>query len=120
MMRGLVPPGVAAIVASHHERYDGAGYPHGLPAQDIPVGARVIAVTDAYAAMTARRHYAPRQTHDEADAELVRCSGTQFDPAVVAAFRALLAEGVVTPAGPLPQQRQGVELRQPSPVGSGS
>jgi HD-GYP domain-containing protein (c-di-GMP phosphodiesterase class II) len=95
MLLGLVPPAVAAIVACHHERYDGAGYPDRLAGRDIPIGARIIAVTDAYAAMTARRHYAKQQSHEQADAELVRCAGSQFDPAVVVAFRALLAEHAV-------------------------
>lgn len=95
MLLGLVPAAVATIVACHHERYDGAGYPDRLTADDIPIGARIIAVTDAYAAMTARRHYAAQQTHQQADAELVRCAGSQFDPAVVAAFRILLTDHAI-------------------------
>jgi diguanylate cyclase (GGDEF)-like protein len=86
MLLGLVPQSVAAIVARHHEHYDGSGYPDRLAAHDIPVGARIIAVTDAYAAMTARRYYGTQQSHEQADAELDRCAGTQFDPTVVEAF----------------------------------
>jgi putative nucleotidyltransferase with HDIG domain len=92
MLLGLVPQSVAAIVARHHEHYDGSGYPDQLAAHDIPIGARIIAVTDAYAAMTARRYYGTQQTHEQADAELDRCAGTQFDPTVVEAFRAMLVD----------------------------
>jgi HD-GYP domain-containing protein (c-di-GMP phosphodiesterase class II) len=92
MLLGLVPQSVAAIVARHHEHYDGSGYPDQLAAHDIPIGARIIAVTDAYAAMTARRYYGTQQSHEQADAELDRCAGTQFDPTVVEAFRAMLAD----------------------------
>jgi diguanylate cyclase (GGDEF)-like protein len=92
MLLGLVPQSVAAIVARHHEHYDGSGYPDRLAAHDIPIGARIIAVTDAYAAMTARRYYGTQQTHEQADAELDRCAGTQFDPTVVEAFRAMLVD----------------------------
>jgi putative nucleotidyltransferase with HDIG domain len=75
-----------AIVLHHHEHYDGHGYPEGLQSEDIPMGARIIAVADAYDAMTSDRPYRPARSQAEAIAELTRCSGTQFDPAVVSAF----------------------------------
>ena len=78
--------GVAALVRSSHERWDGGGYPDRLPGEEIPLGARIVAVCDAYHAMTSERPYSRGMTHDEAIAELRLCAGTQFDPAVVDAF----------------------------------
>ena len=69
-----------------HERWDGGGYPDGTAGERIPLGARVIAVCDAFDAMTATRPYSTAMQVDEALAELRRCAGTQFDPAVVSAF----------------------------------
>ena len=77
---------VARLVRSSHERWDGGGYPDGLAADAIPLGARVIFVCDAYDAMTSNRPYQPAVARDEALAELRRNSGSQFDPAVVDAF----------------------------------
>ncbi len=82
--------GVAAIVRSTHERVDGGGYPDGLSGAEIPLGARIIAVCDAYDAMTSDRSYRHAMTRREAIAELEAASGTQFDPIVVAAARAVL------------------------------
>jgi HD-GYP domain-containing protein (c-di-GMP phosphodiesterase class II) len=81
---------VAPLVRATHERADGGGYPDGLRLEQIPMGARVIAVVDAYDAMTSARAYQTRKTDDEARSELRRASGTQFDPAVVDAFIAVL------------------------------
>ena len=77
---------VARLVRSSHERWDGGGYPDGLRGDEIPLGARVVAVCDAFDAMTSHRPY--RESVSEADAieELHRCAGTQFDPLVVKAF----------------------------------
>src|SRR5919198_985479 len=75
----------AGLVRATHERYDGAGYPDGLAAEQIPLGARIIAACDALIAMTSPRPHAPQRTIAEAVAELRRCSGTQFDPTVVEA-----------------------------------
>ena len=77
---------VAALVRSSHEHYDGNGYPDGLRGREIPLGARIVSVCDAYDAMTSDRPYQAALSHEEALAELRRCSGAQLDPAVVAAF----------------------------------
>lgn len=77
---------VAEIVRHHHERWDGTGYPDGLKGNEIPVGARIIAVADTYDAMTSDRVYRSALPHHVAMAELRRCAGTQFDPEVVRAF----------------------------------
>src|SRR4051794_11280988 len=77
---------VATLVRASHEHYDGSGYPDGLRGTEIPLGARIVSVCDAYDAMTSERPYKAAMTADEALAELRRCAGTQFDPAVVAAF----------------------------------
>jgi putative nucleotidyltransferase with HDIG domain len=69
-------------VLHHHERWDGRGYPYGLGGHEIPLEARILAVADAYDAMTSDRPYRSARTHDEALAEVERCSGTQFDPQV--------------------------------------
>jgi diguanylate cyclase (GGDEF)-like protein len=77
---------VAALVRASHEHYDGNGYPDGLRGHEIPLGARIVSVCDAYDAMTSDRPYQRSLGHDEALAELRRCAGTQFDPDVVDAF----------------------------------
>jgi len=77
---------VAPLVAATHERYDGRGYPSGLASEDIPLGARIVAVADVYDALTARRPYNDPMSHDDANAELVRSSGAQLDPDVVRAW----------------------------------
>ncbi len=76
---------VARLVRSTHERWDGTGYPDRLSATEIPLGARIIAVCDAYDAMTSERCYQHARSELEAIAELRRCAGTQFDPRVVEA-----------------------------------
>lgn len=80
---------VAELVQDHHERWDGTGYPNGISGEEIPLGARIIAVADAYTAMINHRVYRSARTPDEATAELERCSGTIFDPGVVRAFLSL-------------------------------
>ncbi|HEY4485665.1 MAG TPA: HD domain-containing phosphohydrolase [Nitrospiria bacterium] len=74
------------MVYSHHERFDGKGYPQGLQGADIPVGSRIFAVADALDTMTTNRPYRKALTVSMAREEIVRCSGTQFDPRVVEAF----------------------------------
>jgi diguanylate cyclase (GGDEF)-like protein len=83
--------GVASFVRSTHERYDGDGYPDGLAGADIPLVARIVAVCDAYDAMTTRRSYRDSRSRTAALEELRRCSGAQFDPQVVEAFATVLA-----------------------------
>jgi two-component system cell cycle response regulator len=85
--------GVGVLVRGSHERFDGTGYPDGLAGEDIPLGARIIAVCDAFDAMRQERSYAPAMPEDDAIAELHRCAGKQFDPDVVAAFAAVLGQG---------------------------
>jgi diguanylate cyclase (GGDEF)-like protein len=82
----------ARLVRCSHEAWDGGGYPDGLAGAEIPLGSRVIAVCDAFDAMISNRPYARPRSADEAVAELRRCAGRQFDPAVVAAFVQVLAE----------------------------
>jgi HD-GYP domain-containing protein (c-di-GMP phosphodiesterase class II) len=74
---------VAEIVRASHENWDGSGYPDGLKGEEIPLASRIIAVCDAYHAMTSERPYKAAVGHEEALAELRRCAGTHFDPAVV-------------------------------------
>ncbi len=84
---------VVEIVLRHQERYDGRGYPGGLAGEAIPLGARVVAVADAYHSITSRRPYRPARSPAEALAEIKRWAGIMFDPAAVTAFEAaLLAE----------------------------
>jgi len=83
---------VAELVRSTHERFDGTGYPDRLEADAIPLGSRIVAVCDAFDAMTSPRPYAAARTTEEALAELRSCAGTQFDPAVVETFRAVVAQ----------------------------
>ena len=77
---------VSEWVLSHHERPDGTGYPHGKHGHEIPLEARILAVADAYEAMRSDRVYRSALSEDEARAELLKCSGTQFDQRVVDAF----------------------------------
>jgi two-component system, cell cycle response regulator len=81
---------VAKLVRSHHERYDGFGYPDRLAGKDIPIGARIIAVSAAFVAMMKHRPFSDAITVSEALAEVRRCSGSQFDPEVVEVFCELL------------------------------
>jgi putative nucleotidyltransferase with HDIG domain len=85
---------VAPIIRAHHEKYDGTGYPNGLKGDQIPMGARLLTVVDAYGAMTDDRVYRKSLTHAEAVAELYRCIGSQFDPRIVDAFMRVLDRGI--------------------------
>jgi HD-GYP domain-containing protein (c-di-GMP phosphodiesterase class II) len=81
---------VAPFIRSSHERWDGAGYPDGLAGEEIPLLARIVAVCDAWSAMTSDRAYRRALSREEAAAELRRGAGTQFDPAVVEALQSVL------------------------------
>jgi HD domain len=83
---------MALIVRHHHERIDGQGYPDGLADESIPLISRIICVADAYNAMTSDRPYREAMTVEVARARLLQAAGTQFDPAVVAAFDAILED----------------------------
>ncbi|NLI75165.1 MAG: GAF domain-containing protein [Candidatus Riflebacteria bacterium] len=80
------------LIKYHHERFDGKGYPEGLKGEAIPMMARIICVADSYDAMTSKRAYRDTLDKDSATQELLKCSGTQFDPKVVAAFLEVIAD----------------------------
>ncbi|HEY7831370.1 MAG TPA: diguanylate cyclase [Solirubrobacteraceae bacterium] len=101
---------VARLVRSSHERFDGGGYPDGLAGKEIPLGARIIFVCDAFDAMTTDRTYSAAISSAEALQELRRCAGTQFDPYVVEAF----ADTLLTPARPAARSLQTLAFRPSS------
>lgn len=86
------------IVLSHHERFDGQGYPRGIKGENIPLGARIISVVDAYTAMTSDRPHRKKMTHEMAIKEILRNSLTQFDPEVVRAFQRCVDRGEIVDA----------------------
>jgi diguanylate cyclase (GGDEF)-like protein len=90
--------GAAALVRASHERWDGTGYPDRLAGEEIPLGARIVAICDAFDAMISSRPYSPARTIEEAVAELRRCAGSQFDPAIVPIFEHVLADRARMPA----------------------
>ena len=79
----------ARCVEEHHERFDGSGYPRGLRGDQMALSSRIVAIADSFEVMTAARSYKKPMTFEDARAELVRCSGTHFDPAIVRAFLAV-------------------------------
>lgn len=84
--------GAAQIVAQHHEKWDGSGYPYGIRGEDINIGARIFAVVDAFDAMVSDRVYRKGRPYKDALEELERCAGTQFDPLIVEAFKVIPKE----------------------------
>ena len=92
----LVPLNLSSNILSyiqyHHERFDGTGYPDGLAADQIPIGARIIAISDAYDSMTSDHPYRKPLSHGEAKNELLKCAGKQFDPNLVSVFLDVLKE----------------------------
>ncbi len=77
---------ISPLTYHHHERFDGTGYPTGLKGKDIPLGARILAVADAFDAMTSTRSYREAMSQEKALEELKACAGTQFDPVIVDVF----------------------------------
>ena len=111
---------ITAIVRHHHERWDGRGYPDGLVGEDIPLGARIVAVADAFDAMTAERPYSRPMTVEAAIERLRAGAGAQWDPEVVAAMLEVLSEilpareravGQISTPRPLPMIMRGVPLQ---------
>ena len=90
---------VLAIVRSHHERWDGGGYPDGLTGEQIPLGARIVAVADAFTAMVEPRPYRKARSAELARAELLEQAGRQFDPACAEAGAAVTAGPVAAVGG---------------------
>jgi response regulator RpfG family c-di-GMP phosphodiesterase len=92
----LVPLNLSSNIISyiqhHHERYDGTGYPDGLAGEKIPLGARIIAISDSYDSMTSDRPYRKPLTNGDAKSELLKNAGKQFDPKLVALFLDVLKE----------------------------
>ena len=86
-MHDIVP-----LVLYHHERWDGKGYPIGIKAEEIPIGARIIAIADVYQALTSNRHYRKAFSRKKAIEILKKGTGTQFDPAIVDIFLKILKE----------------------------
>jgi hypothetical protein len=87
----------AEIIHCHHEHYDGRGYPRGLKGEEIPIGARIFTVVDSYDAMTSHRPYRRARSHEDAMEEIMRHSGTQFDPTAVQAFLEVASVGLIIP-----------------------
>jgi len=83
---------VAKIVRHHHERWDGKGYPDGLSGEEIPLGARILCIADAFEAMTSNRPYRKAMSISEAVSELINNAGEQFDPNLVQIFLEILKE----------------------------
>jgi len=93
---------IERIVRYHHEALDGHGYPEGLKGEQIPLGARIITVADAFQAMIRGRRYRKARSVEDAVAELRRCRGTQFDPVAVDALVQLIeSRGLLQTSGPV-------------------
>ncbi len=94
------PWDVRPIVLSHHERWDGRGYPHGLAGEDIPFTARILTIADVYDALTSARSYKPALSHAEAIHIMRIDAGTQFDPALFAQFEEMFPADMPSPPEP--------------------
>jgi putative nucleotidyltransferase with HDIG domain len=86
MLEPLNEDGLEQIVRHHHERFDGLGYPDQLKGEEIPLGARIVSLAECFDSMVSEQAYKSRRSFEDAIAEVLRCSGTQFDPEVVSAF----------------------------------
>lgn len=111
-------PGVCEMVLAHHERFDGSGYPFGLRGNDIPLGARIVAVADALSAMTEERPYRKSMSLQDAVEEIARGAGAHFDPSVVRDLSSLreVLEGVLRAAAVEPGYRPAAKHGYGSPV----
>jgi HD-GYP domain-containing protein (c-di-GMP phosphodiesterase class II) len=110
---------VGRVVRASHEHYDGNGYPDGASGDAIPVEARIVACCDAFSAMTTNRSYRKAMSLEAAREELVRNSGTQFDPRVVGALLEVIYAEQVTVAPPLEEKVEPrVDLEPPAPAHS--
>jgi putative nucleotidyltransferase with HDIG domain len=87
-----IPGEILDIIRHHHERYDGLGYPYGLAGQEIPLGARIVTMADAYDAMSSDRPYRKALSTEAIREEILRCSGAHFDPDLVKVFLQVLDE----------------------------
>ena len=90
ILNPILPEQALFAVRHHHERWDGGGYPHGLAEDAIPLGARIIALADTFDAITSERIYRPARTPLQAGEEILRCSGTQFDPDLATTFTSII------------------------------
>ncbi|MEN8181311.1 MAG: HD domain-containing phosphohydrolase [Myxococcota bacterium] len=111
-----VAPAVVSTIRHHHERWDGGGYPNGLGGEEIPLGARIIAVVDAFDAMSTDRPYRPALAPEAVRRELTTCAGTQFDPALAKEFLGMLDAGLCD--GDLEAVADAISLAA-RPLGSG-
>jgi diguanylate cyclase (GGDEF)-like protein/putative nucleotidyltransferase with HDIG domain len=116
MLAGIdFPWDVRPIIESHHERWDGKGYPHGLSGESIPLSARILAVADVYDALTSVRSYKVAMSHETALGIMRRDSGTAFDPEVFAKFEEVVRDG--TPVIEAPESARAAvreDIRRPS------
>ena len=106
--------GAVEIVRTHHERWDGGGYPRGLRGEEIPLAARIFAVVDSFDAMTSDRPYRDAMSVERALVEIRDGAGSQFDPAVAEAFLSLVDEGSLSVDEPSVDRRVS---RPPAPAG---
>jgi response regulator RpfG family c-di-GMP phosphodiesterase len=113
-------PEERALIRHHHERWDGKGYPDGLEGEQIPFLARILSVADSFDAMTSNRPYRPAMSFEKGYEEIVRCSGTQFDPRVVVVFQSAFVHWVeqvkLNPIPDLTSQTFGPQAYLPQPL----
>jgi putative two-component system response regulator len=94
-VKPVVNDKVVEMIEHHHDRYDGSGMNQTVTGEEIPLGARILAVADSFDAMTSNRPYRTAMTVEEALEEVKRCTGSQFDPEVTAAFLKIPVTGIV-------------------------